>query len=197
MIFLFDDPLAFFSLSERLPAGKDTGPDSLGLERCVDRDMKSLSLVLLFLIVAPGAWAADSAAAGPPYFVSMKGEKTFMREGPGEDHRVKWIYHRKGLPVEVIASFDAWRRVRDMDGEVGWIHTVLLSRERTAVVKEGSEAEVFGRANPKSTVIAEAKPGAIGRLVHCAALTCEVKFAGAEGWVARTQLWGVHDGEQF
>jgi SH3-like domain-containing protein len=151
---------------------------------------------LLLLSFAPAAAAAESATA-PPYFVSMKGDKTFMREGPGEDHRVKWVYHRKGLPVEVIASFDAWRRVRDMDGEVGWIHTVLLSRERTAVIKQGGEAQVYGRADEKSAVIAEAKAGAIGRLVHCAVQTCEVKFDGAEGWVARTRLWGVHDGERF
>ena len=65
---------------------------------------------LLAVLVGQPAGAADTQ----PYFLSIKNEKTFMREGPGENHRIKWIYHRKGLPVEVIASFEVWRRVRDL-----------------------------------------------------------------------------------
>jgi SH3-like domain-containing protein len=153
-----------------------------------------LALALLLAAVAgPPAGAADTQ----PYFLSIKNEKTFMREGPGENHRIKWIYHRKGLPVEVIASFEVWRRVRDADGEIGWIHVALLSRERMAVVTGAGETAVYGRADAKADVVAEAKPGAVGRLMRCGARSCEVKFDGAEGWVERTRLWGVHDGEQF
>jgi SH3-like domain-containing protein len=148
---------------------------------------------LLALLAARPAGAADSQ----PYFLSIKNEKTFMREGPGENHRIKWIYHRKGLPVEVIASFEVWRRVRDMDGEIGWIHMALLSRERMAVVTGAGETAVYGRADEKTDIVAEAKSGAVGRLKRCGPLSCEVKFDGAEGWVERAHLWGVHDGEQF
>jgi SH3-like domain-containing protein len=153
-----------------------------------------LGLASLFAVLVGGpAAAADTQT----YFASIKNEKTYMREGPGENHRIKWIYHRKGLPVEVIASFEVWRRVRDADGEIGWIHVALLSRERTAVVTGAGETAVYGRADAKTDVVAEAKAGAVGRLKRCGALSCEVKFDGAEGWVERTRLWGVHDGEQF
>ena len=148
---------------------------------------------LVFALAALPAPAADTQ----PYFASIKNEKTYMREGPGDNHRIKWIYHRKGLPVEVIASYDVWRRVRDMDGEIGWIHMALLSRERTAVVMGAGETAVYGRADAKTAVVAEARSGAVGRLKRCGPLSCEVKFDGAEGWVERTHLWGVHDGEQF
>ena len=101
----------------------------------------------------------------------------------------------------MIATFEVWRRVRDMDGEVGWIHVALLSRERMAVVNGGKgEAAVRGRADAANPgVVAEAKAGRHrARSRRCGALTaCEVKFDGAEGWVERTRLWGVHDGEQF
>ena len=153
-----------------------------------------LVLASLFVVLVGGpAAAADTQ----PYFASIKNEKTYMREGPGENHRIKWIYHRKGLPVEVIASYEVWRRVRDMDGEIGWIHMALLSRERTAVVTGPGETEVYGRADVKTGVVAEARSGAVGTLKRCGPLSCEVKFDGAEGWVERTHLWGVHDGEQF
>jgi SH3-like domain-containing protein len=98
--------------------------------------MMRYKLALAFLLIALVGRPAG-AADTPPYFLSIKNEKTFMREGPGENHRIKWIYHRKGLPVEVIASFEVWRRVRDADGEIGWIHVAVLSRERTAVVTGG------------------------------------------------------------
>ena len=142
--------------------------------------------------------AAFGAASGPqPYFVSIKVDEAYMREGPSDMHRVKWIYRRKGLPLEVIASFDVWRRVRDMDGEVGWMHTALLTRDRTAVVTAGPAVEVYARDDTTSQVVAQAQAGAIGRLLECSMLACEVEFPGAEGWIARSRLWGIHGGEDY
>lgn len=164
--------------------------------------MRCRFLLLGFALV-PGCFAVAAenppAAGKPPapYFVSMKNETTNMREGPGEDTRIKWVYHHKGLPMEVIASFDAWRRVRAMDGEIGWIHTALLSRERTAVVSGQGDVDIHSGADPGSKTVAEAQPGAIGVLKGCGAAACRVRFEGADGWIERTRLWGVHAGEQF
>jgi len=145
-----------------------------------------------------GTAFAFAAASGPqPYCVSLKVDEAYMREGPSDMHRVKWIYRRKGLPLEVIATFDAWRRVRDMDGEVGWMHMALLTRDRTAVVTGGPGAEVHVRDDTTSEVVARAEPGAIGRLLGCGTLACEVEFTGAEGWIARARLWGIHGGEEY
>ena len=141
---------------------------------------------------------ALAAASGPqPYFVSIKVDEAFMREGPSDMHRVKWIYQRKGLPLEVIATFDVWRRVRDMDGEVGWMHMALLTRDRTAVVTSGPGAEVHARDDTTSQILARAAPGAIGRLLGCGVVACQVEFAGVEGWIARARLWGIHAGEEY
>ena len=141
---------------------------------------------------AAPVWSADTT----PYFASIKSDKIYMRLGPGEEYPIKWVYHRKGLPVEVLASYDAWRRVRDMDGETGWIYTALLSRERTAVVT-GENRRHSAQRGFSSRLVAEAKPGSVGRLRHCDQLACEVKFDGAEGWVPRSRLWGLRDGEHF
>jgi SH3-like domain-containing protein len=149
------------------------------------------SLTLLTWVHQPRA--AETA----PYFASIKSDKIFMRVGPGEQYDIKWIYHRKGLPVEVLGSYDAWRRVRDADGEVGWIHTALLSRERMAIVTGQGFTPVLSDAAANSRTLAEAKPGSVGRLRHCDAFACDVKFDGAEGWVPRSRLWGLRDGERF
>jgi len=160
--------------------------------------MKHRPFAIVFLVLASmGQPVRATEDSKIPYFASMKSETTNMREGPSDANRVKWVYHRKGLPVEVIATFEAWRRVRDMDGEVGWIHVALLSRERMAVIRGEGQAAVHDRFDAKSDLVAEAKPGAVGRLEHCGPVACEVKFDGAKGWVDRGRLWGVHDGEKF
>jgi len=145
-----------------------------------------------------GTVFAFAAASGPQsYFVSIKVDEAYMREGPSDMHRVKWIYKHKGLPLEVIATFDVWRRVRDMDGEIGWMHMALLTRDRTAVVTGGPGVEVHARDDTTSDVVARAEPGSIGRLLGCGTVTCEVEFPGAEGFIPRARLWGIHDGEEY
>ena len=69
-----------------------------------------------------------------PRFVSLRSNKVFVRTGPALRYPIKWIYTREGLPVEVVQEFDTWRKVRDKDGEEGWIHSSLLSGKRHAVI---------------------------------------------------------------
>ena len=38
------------------------------------------------------------------------------------------------MPVEIIAEYEAWRKVRDWEGTEGWMHQSLLSGQRTAIV---------------------------------------------------------------
>ena len=162
----------------------------------VMRHLRVPALVAAFCSFA--AMVAVAAASAPqPYFVSVKVAEAYMREGPSDMHRVKWIYRRKGLPLEVLATFEVWRRVRDMDGEIGWMHTALLSRERTAVVTGGTDVEVYARDDVTSDIVAVARPGAMGQLLGCSERACEVAFPGAEGWVARARLWGIHAGQEF
>ena len=176
---------------------KDNAAESpAGVVQMQISDWRSVAISLISIVIAVGAIRAIAAEAAP-YFASMKSDKIYMRVGPGEDYPIKWIYHRKGLPVEVLGGYDAWRRVRDMDGETGWIHTAFLARERMTVVVGQGLAPVQREAGSDARVVAEAKPGAIGRLRHCDVLVCEVKFDGAEGWLPRTRLWGLSDGERF
>jgi SH3-like domain-containing protein len=155
------------------------------------------ALLLAPLLTGGLAAAAPESAPPKPYFVSIKVDKAYMREGPSDSNRIKWVYQRKGLPLEVLASFEVWRRVKDMDGEIGWIHTALLSRDRTAIVVGTADAPVHRRADASSDIVAQAKPGALGRLIGCAKLACQVKFEAAQGWVERSRLWGVHDGDEY
>src|SRR5690606_25371254 len=112
------------------------------------------------LIAGPGpagaAGPADAGAAaesrGPvtnlplPRFVSMRAETANVRRGPSLDQRVDWEFVRRGLPLQIVAEYGQWRRVRDVDGATGWVHHSLLSGARTALVL--GEAPVALRAAP-------------------------------------------------
>ena len=69
------------------------------------------------LILAPHAALADPV--GPvtklpmPRFASLKTDRVNLREGPSKEHATKWVYERAGLPVEITAEFEIWRKVRD------------------------------------------------------------------------------------
>ena len=101
------------------------------------------TLALAVIVSAAGTAAARAAgetATGPksglqvPRFVSLKPDRVNVRGGPTRDHEVTFVYTRAGLPVEITAESDNWRRIRDWEGSEGWVYHSLLSGRRTAVV---------------------------------------------------------------
>ena len=70
--------------------------------------------------VSTGFSAKDSGTTTSglpvPRYVSLKSDHVNVRAGPTKDNDVAWIYTRSGLPVEITAEFENWRRVRDSEG---------------------------------------------------------------------------------
>ena len=95
-------------------------------------------LLVCLLCVSAGmaASAKESTTSGLPIprYVSLKSDHVNVRAGPTKDNDVSWVYTRAGLPVEITAEFENWRRVRDSEGAEGWVYHSLLSGRRTAVV---------------------------------------------------------------
>ncbi len=155
----------------------------------------------------PGAATASVSAAprdvGPsglsiPRFVSLKAEKVNVRSGPSSDHPVAWVFQRKGLPVEIVAEFENWRRVRDSEGEEGWILQSMLAGKRTAVVApwRGDQlTELHGDASAQSQVQAKLTAGAMSEVVSCDGKWCRISVGGYDGYVEQDMLWGVYPGE--
>src|SRR5512147_860147 len=93
---------------------------------------------MLGAIPGLGHAAKDSATATSglpiPRYVSLKSDHVNVRAGPTKDNDVAWVYTRAGLPVEITAEFENWRRIRDWEGAEGWVYHSLLSGKRTATV---------------------------------------------------------------
>ena len=86
-----------------------------------------------------------------PRFVSLKADRVNVRGGPDKDHDVSWVYTRVGWPVEIIAEFENWRRIRDSDGSEGWVYHSMLSGKRTAVVQLKAKSRSRAAATPSPT----------------------------------------------
>ena len=119
--------------------------------------------------------------------------------GPSSDHPVAWVFQRKGLPVEIVAEFENWRRVRDSDGEEGWILQNMLSGKRTAVIapwKQGQTVPLHDAPSQARGCVAKVGAGVVGEVEGCDGDWCEVTAGGYDGYVEQTQLWGVYPGEK-
>ena len=93
-----------------------------------------------------------------PRYASLKTDRVNLREGPSKDHATKWVYQRAGLPVEITAEFDIWRKVRDSEGAEGWVLHSLLSGRRTALVGVGKKGADITRSTPSRAAAAASPP---------------------------------------
>jgi len=155
--------------------------------------VRSLALLFAALAALP-AWAAEPV---PPY-ASLASNKVYLREGPSYQHKVLWIYRRKGLPVRVLNKYDIWYRVEDSDGTKGWISNVMISTaRRTVVVTSKRAAPIKDGPDVNAHAIAYAQHGVVAKLEACKAAACEVSVDGTEGWIRKQDIWGVGVGEVF
>ena len=158
---------------------------------------------LLGTSVSTAALARDAALASSglpvPRYVSLKSDHVNVRAGPTKDNDVAWVYTRSGLPVEITAEYENWRRVRDSEGAEGWVYHSLLSGRRTAVVTMKSKDElapVYESADSTGTVIARLQVGVMAQVRKCTSNWCHVMGNGFDGWIQQQRLWGVYADEK-
>ena len=134
-----------------------------------------------------------------PRFVSLKPDRVNVRQGPSRDQTVSFIYQKSNLPVEVIAEFENWRRIRDWQGAEGWVYHSMLSGKRTAVVVPTLKDElvpIYDSADPKAGVVAKLQGGVLSTLKACSGSWCEIAGTGFEGWIKQDRLWGAYPNEK-
>jgi SH3-like domain-containing protein len=175
-------------------------PMSKNLSRCC-----GLAVVAAFCALAAGLTAQaeqiGSASGLPiPRYVSLKSDRVNLHEGPSKDHRTIWVFQRAGLPVEITAEFEIWRKVRDSDGAEGWVLHSLLSGRRTALVvpwKKGVESILYSKANAKSAPVAKLQSNVIATVRGCDGAWCRISGEGFDGYIEQANLWGVYPYEKI
>lgn len=126
-----------------------------------------------------------------PRYLSLKRGEVFGRKGPGKDYATLYVYHARGLPVQVVDETSEWRRICDPDGGAVWVASAMVDGRRTVMAT--GQAAVTLRAGPSDTAAASAylRPRAIADLGRCKANWCEIAADGARGWVKSSEVWGL------
>lgn len=179
-----------------------------------------LPVLLLALIAATSAPAAPSRSEVPlprpkpiveaalrvappivatgmpvPRWVTVKAERVNVRRGPSLDQDVVWTYVKPGVPVEVIAEYTSWRRIRDVDGGTGWVKSTMLDGRRNVMVTGRVNTAILDEPKADAEAVAYAQPGLVAKLLACAGEWCEISTRGYDGFVSRDRLWGVYEDE--
>lgn len=163
----------------------------------------TLAIVLFVLLIAIPAGAvgesARSASGLPvPRYVSLKADKVNVRGGPSRDHEVTWVFTRIGIPVEITAESENWRRIRDAEGAEGWVFHSLLSGRRTVLVSPSGKVESFPlyeRTGTGGRIVAQLQARVLATVRRCDGKWCRIFGEGFEGFMEQHLLWGVYPEE--
>lgn len=90
---------------------------------------------MLFII---SAMSADTAHA-----LCVKTAKANLRTGPGTNYEISWEVFRY-MPFQKVGSSLSgdWYAVKDVDGDVHWIHSKLLTGKYRCVVVKAEEVNM-------------------------------------------------------
>ena len=165
------------------------------------------ALTVLCLLLQPvlrgGAYAADKSITNNPRkgsglpiprFASLRSDEVNVRSGPGTRYPVEWVFKRKGMPVEIVAEYDIWRKIRDWQGASGWVHQSLLTGKRSFIIP-AKAANLHKTPATSAEVVAKLEPEVMGEIRSCAGDWCRVRVTSISGWIERTGLWGVYKSE--
>jgi SH3-like domain-containing protein len=165
----------------------------------------ALAAVCVAMQAPAGHAAGDNMTTGSvsglpvPRFVSLKSDRVNVRSGPNKDQEVRWVYTRAGMPVEITAEYENWRRIRDWEGAEGWVYHSLLSGKRSAVVVPDLKNDLvplYESADPKSAETARLQSGVLGVLKSCTGNWCEFVGKNFDGWIRQERLWGAYPNEK-
>lgn len=153
-------------------------------------------LYLLSLINSSSTFADISKEKLPvPRFVTIKFDEVNARTGPTNDCPIEWVFIRKGEPVEIIAEYEQWRKVRDISGEGGWIHSSALSSKRSVILIAKNIMPLIGSPGDYNDIVIKLKPNIRCNLIKCKDEWCQIVCKSYKGFIARKFLWGVYPDE--
>ena len=128
--------------------------------------MRVIALILFSSFLCMNARAAAILELNPDEtrFVAMRAVKVNARSGPNIRYPIEWIYQQQNYPVEIIAEYDQWRKIKDYEGTITWVRKNLLTNTRYALITEPGENNIYEKDSLNSDVIARAENGVVAKI---------------------------------
>ena len=143
------------------------------------------------LLIATGLCFAAllNTSAHAQSMVSVKGSTLNMREGPGTHTAVLWELKR-GYPLQITERKGSWVRVRDFEGDTGWVARSLTGSTPHHVVKS-QVANLRSGPGTQHRIVGRLEYGELLRTREKRADWVRVERSeGVSGWIAKRLLWG-------
>lgn len=163
--------------------------------------MKRLWFLIALLIATPVMAEQEQSILNPsglpvPRFVALKSDDVNLRAGPGKRYPIKFHYARARLPVEIIEEFAHWRKIRDYEGTVGWVHKGIVDGKRSVLIMD-KQQNLYAKPSADSNVVMKAAPLVIAALKECQPDWCQVEIQERKAWIRKSDIWGVTREEVF
>ena len=134
-----------------------------------------------------------------PRFVSLKSNDINLRIGSSTNYPVILNYNKKNLPIQIIDEYKNWRKISDINDNVGWIHKNLLKGERYGITQTNdltkNKVSIFSK--PNGNLIGEIGESNIVRINVCLVNWCNISIKKYKGWILKEEIWGIYKDENF
>ncbi len=128
----------------------------------------------------------SSAAHAESIMANHKESK--IRSGPATSYPVLWR-PRLFTPFEVLAKYESWYAVRDVEGDVGWIHDSGVGKDNAAIVT-AKIINVYESADTNSRIIYQAPKNYTFKVEESKDGWLKVLDPDNEtGWIADKGVW--------
>ena len=144
-------------------------------------------LVATCLVIISNLAHAQENKDFKPIFGSLKVEEVNVRSGPGTQYPILVVYRYKGYPVQAVAQYDTWYKIRDVEGEEGWIYRGFFSQQHTVMISAGEAVTLFKDSQGKHPLLRLAQ-GVIAPLDGCEGNACRIELNNYKGWVDKGRL---------
>jgi SH3-like domain-containing protein len=148
---------------------------------------KSFFAILFSLMIFSNHVSAQDTEG---LFGSIASNEVNVRVGPGTQYPISWVYKQKNWPVEAVAKHQGWYKIRDVDGEEGWIYGRFFSKTRYGIVynpKEQTPVNMYKKRDGRR-VILRFEHGSLVRLRTCELDICKVSYGKTKGWMQKKYL---------
>jgi SH3-like domain-containing protein len=147
------------------------------------RPFATVLAVVLLSLACGTASALDFRSVGPASVV--------LYDAPSSKSGKRHIAP-PGMPVEILARYGGWVKVRDIDSDTAWTEAKGLSARRTVVVK-AAQARVRAAADDNAAILMTADKGVLLELVDPQPGDwVRVRHQdGIGGFVRADEVWGI------
>ena len=154
-----------------------------------------LILIIFFSVSSNSNNFGSNTGLELPRFVSLKSDDANIRVGPSVNYPIVLKYTKANLPLKIIEEYNDWRKIEDIDSNIGWIHKSLIKGERRGIIISTDNSNVKLHNIEKGKIFGEIEVGVIVLISKCKKEWCQIQKNNTKGWVNKNYIWGTNKDE--